>query len=71
MKRTIAQTMWKCYANSYKCTNRLNATQAVITANAVNYSLILLIVYLGDYSSTAAWAAAKRAIGTRKGEQLT
>lgn len=24
-----------------------------------------------DYSSTAAWAAAKRAMGTRKGEQLT
>lgn len=54
-----------------KCTNRLSANQAVNSAIAVIYSLILVFIYLEYYSSIAACAAATRAMGTRKGEQLT
>ena len=54
-----------------KCMNRLSANQAVTTAKAVSYSLLLRFNYFGNYSSIAACAAAKRAIGTRNGEQLT
>lgn len=54
-----------------KCTNRPSANQAVITAKAVNYSLILRMFILECYSSIAACAAAIRAIGTRNGEQDT
>lgn len=38
---------------------------------ARDLSFIQLILALSDYSSTAAWAAARRAIGTRNGEQET
>lgn len=54
-----------------KCTNCPSARQAVTTAKAVSYSLLLRFNYFGDYSSIAACAAARRAIGTRNGEQDT
>ena len=54
-----------------KCTNCLSARQAVTTAKAVSYSLLLGFNYFGDYSSIAACAAANLAIGTRNGEQDT
>ena len=54
-----------------KCTNCPSARQAVTTTKAVSYSLLLRFDYFGDYSSIAACAAARRAIGTRNGEQET
>ena len=54
-----------------KCTNCPSARQAVTTAKAESYSLLLRFNYFGDYSSIAACAAASLAIGTRNGEQDT
>ena len=44
-----------------------------ITTLLIIYILLSYLFWIGEgiYSSTAAWAAAKRAMGTRKGEQDT
>ena len=53
-----------------KCTNRLSANQAVTTVNG-ELQPDIKIIFLRDYSSIAACAAASLAIGTRNGEQDT
>lgn len=42
-----------------------------IGVNRKDLPRFLYVLLIRSYSATAAWAAAKRAIGTRKGEQLT
>lgn len=57
----MSEGMDKPYKNSLGCN----------TCHTGYYSLNQCLSILRDYPSTAACAAAKRAIGTRKGEQLT
>lgn len=57
----MSEGMDKPYKNSLGCN----------TCHTGYYSLNQCLRILRDYPSTATCAAAKRAIGTRKGEQLT
>lgn len=51
-----------------KCPNSKKRGKSLFIQDLPRYYKFMLFA---DYSSTAACAAAKRAIGTRKGEQLT